>query len=117
VPVKDGTIQASNFDSYPVLRMSEVPEIHTKIVVTDKPADRHGRNWRCHGGTCHRQRGRPAYRQAASPRADDRGASKGSVKGVMPPNEKSAASLRDAADFGSGVELAVFDHALTRCLN
>jgi hypothetical protein len=35
----------------------------------------------------------------------------------MPPNEKSAASLGDAADFGSGVELAVFDHALTRCLN
>jgi len=35
--VKDGTVQASNFDNYPVLRMSEVPEIHTNIVVTDNP--------------------------------------------------------------------------------
>jgi isoquinoline 1-oxidoreductase beta subunit len=35
--VKDGIVQASNFDNYPVLRMSEVPEIHTKIVVSDNP--------------------------------------------------------------------------------
>ncbi len=35
--VKDGAVQATNFDSYPVMRMSEVPEIHTKIVVTDNP--------------------------------------------------------------------------------
>jgi isoquinoline 1-oxidoreductase beta subunit len=35
--VKDGSVQATNFDSYPVMRMSEVPEIHTKIVTTDNP--------------------------------------------------------------------------------
>jgi isoquinoline 1-oxidoreductase beta subunit len=35
--VKDGAVQATNFDSYPVMRMSEVPEIHTKIVSTDNP--------------------------------------------------------------------------------
>ena len=35
--VKDGTVQATNFDSYPVLRMSEMPEIHTKILATDNP--------------------------------------------------------------------------------
>jgi isoquinoline 1-oxidoreductase beta subunit len=35
--VKDGAVQATNFDSYPVMRMSEVPEIHTKIVTTDNP--------------------------------------------------------------------------------
>ena len=35
--VKDGVVQASNYDTYPVIRMSEVPEIHTKIVVTDNP--------------------------------------------------------------------------------
>lgn len=35
--VKDGTVQATNFDSYPVMRMSEVPEIHTKIIATDNP--------------------------------------------------------------------------------
>jgi isoquinoline 1-oxidoreductase beta subunit len=35
--VKDGAVQATNFDSYPVMRMSEVPEIHVKIVTTDNP--------------------------------------------------------------------------------
>jgi len=35
--VKDGMVQATNFDSYPVMRMSEVPEIHTKIVATNNP--------------------------------------------------------------------------------
>jgi len=35
--VKDGVVQASNYDTYPVIRMSEVPEIHTKIVATDNP--------------------------------------------------------------------------------
>jgi isoquinoline 1-oxidoreductase beta subunit len=37
LPVKDGAVQATNFDSYPVMRMSEVPEIHTKIIATDNP--------------------------------------------------------------------------------
>jgi isoquinoline 1-oxidoreductase beta subunit len=35
--VKDGTVQASNFDSYPVMRMSEVPEIHVKVMATNNP--------------------------------------------------------------------------------
>lgn len=35
--VKDGAVQAKNFDSYPVMRMSEVPEIHTRIVTSDSP--------------------------------------------------------------------------------
>ena len=35
--VKDGAVQATNFDNYPVMRMSEVPEIHTKIITTDNP--------------------------------------------------------------------------------
>jgi isoquinoline 1-oxidoreductase subunit beta len=35
--VKGGEVQASNFDSYPVLRMHDMPEIHTKIVATDNP--------------------------------------------------------------------------------
>lgn len=35
--VKDGSVQASNFDSYPVMRMSDVPEIHTRIVTTNNP--------------------------------------------------------------------------------
>jgi isoquinoline 1-oxidoreductase beta subunit len=33
--VKDGVVQATNFDSYPILRMSDVPEIHSKIVATN----------------------------------------------------------------------------------
>jgi isoquinoline 1-oxidoreductase beta subunit len=35
--VKGGAIQESNFYDYSVLRMSDMPEIHTKIVVTDNP--------------------------------------------------------------------------------
>jgi isoquinoline 1-oxidoreductase subunit beta len=35
--VKVGAVQATNFDSFPVMRMSEVPEIRTKIVATDSP--------------------------------------------------------------------------------
>lgn len=35
--VKGGAVQATNFDSYPVMRMSDVPEIHVKIVTTDNP--------------------------------------------------------------------------------
>ncbi len=35
--VKDGAVQATNFDSYPVIRMSDIPEIHTRIVATNNP--------------------------------------------------------------------------------
>ena len=35
---KADAVQATNFDIYPVMRMSEVSEIHTKIVATDNPA-------------------------------------------------------------------------------
>jgi len=34
---KDGAPQASNFNDYPVLRMADVPQIHTKIVASDNP--------------------------------------------------------------------------------
>jgi isoquinoline 1-oxidoreductase beta subunit len=32
---KDGAVQQTNFHQYQVLRMSEVPEIHTQVIVTD----------------------------------------------------------------------------------
>src|SRR5262245_9301690 len=35
--VKDGAVQQSNFNDYPVLRMSDLPEIHTRIVTSDAP--------------------------------------------------------------------------------
>ncbi len=35
--VKDGAVQQRNFNDYPVLRMSDVPEIHTRIVTSDAP--------------------------------------------------------------------------------
>jgi isoquinoline 1-oxidoreductase beta subunit len=35
--VKDGAIQQSNFNDYHVLRMSDLPEIHTRIVSTNNP--------------------------------------------------------------------------------
>lgn len=34
---KDGAAQASNFYDYPVLRMADVPEIHTRIVASANP--------------------------------------------------------------------------------
>jgi isoquinoline 1-oxidoreductase beta subunit len=34
---KDGAVQQTNFHQYQVLRMSDVPRIHTKVVVTDNP--------------------------------------------------------------------------------
>ncbi len=34
---KDGIAQASNFNDYPVLRMADVPPIHTMIVATENP--------------------------------------------------------------------------------
>jgi isoquinoline 1-oxidoreductase subunit beta len=37
LPFKDGAVQATNFDSYPVMRMSEMPEIHTRILATNNP--------------------------------------------------------------------------------
>ena len=35
--MKDGAVQQSNFNDYHVLRMSDVPEIHIKVIVTDNP--------------------------------------------------------------------------------
>ena len=35
--VKEGAIQQTNFDDYPVLRMSDLPEIHTRVVASDAP--------------------------------------------------------------------------------
>ena len=35
--VKGGAIQQTNFIDYPVLRMSDLPDIHTKIVTSDNP--------------------------------------------------------------------------------
>jgi isoquinoline 1-oxidoreductase subunit beta len=35
--VKDGAVQQSNFNDYQVLRMSDVPQIHMKVLVTDNP--------------------------------------------------------------------------------
>jgi isoquinoline 1-oxidoreductase beta subunit len=35
--VKGGAIQQANFHDYPVVRMSDVPEIHTRIVASDNP--------------------------------------------------------------------------------
>jgi isoquinoline 1-oxidoreductase beta subunit len=35
--VRDGAVQQRNFNDYPVLRMSDVPEIHTRIVTSNAP--------------------------------------------------------------------------------
>lgn len=35
--LKGGAVQQRNFNDYPVLRMSDMPEIHTRIVASDAP--------------------------------------------------------------------------------
>jgi isoquinoline 1-oxidoreductase beta subunit len=35
LPFKNGAPQASNFNDYQVVRMADVPQIHTKIVASD----------------------------------------------------------------------------------
>ena len=35
--MKDGVVQQSNFNDYHVMRMSDVPQIHMKVIVTDNP--------------------------------------------------------------------------------
>jgi isoquinoline 1-oxidoreductase beta subunit len=35
--VKDGAVQQSNFNDYHVLRISDLPQIHMKVIVTDNP--------------------------------------------------------------------------------
>src|SRR5215213_4949227 len=35
--MKDGAVQQSNFNDYHVLRMSDLPQIHMKVIVTDNP--------------------------------------------------------------------------------
>ncbi len=35
--VQDGAVKQSNFDNYPVLRMRDIPEIHTKVVASNNP--------------------------------------------------------------------------------
>ena len=37
ITITDGIVDQSNFHDYPVLRMSEVPEVHVKVLSTDNP--------------------------------------------------------------------------------
>jgi isoquinoline 1-oxidoreductase beta subunit len=37
IHIKDGVIQESNFDSYPVLRMSDIPPMDVQVISTDNP--------------------------------------------------------------------------------
>ena len=73
--VKGGAIQQSNFNDYPVLRMSDVPEIHTKIVATNNPPTGMGEIGVVDGGAGHRQRAcssSPASGCAQLPMSPDR---------------------------------------------
>ena len=42
VSISDGQVQQNNFYDYPVLRMSEMPEIDIQIMPTDNPAKGYG---------------------------------------------------------------------------
>ena len=71
IHIKDGVPQESNFDTYHVNRMSEIPPIEVKVISTDNYADRHRRSRRAGGGAGDRQCGCQAHRrQAAAPAAD-----------------------------------------------
>jgi isoquinoline 1-oxidoreductase beta subunit len=37
ITMTDGIVDQSNYHDYPVLRMSEIPEVHVKILSTDNP--------------------------------------------------------------------------------
>ena len=58
-----GEVQETNFDTYRVLRMADVPVVEIKLIATDNPADRHGRAGRARRRTGHRQCGRNADRR------------------------------------------------------
>ncbi len=68
--VKGGAIQQSNFNDYPVLRMSDLPEIHTKIVATNNPPEGMGEIGVVHVAPAIGNAHLPAHRQAASRAAD-----------------------------------------------
>ena len=68
--VKAGAIRETNFHQYRVLRMADMPEIHTKLVVTDNSPTGMG-SGRARGRTGNRQRRFQAYRGARAAAADD----------------------------------------------
>ena len=68
--VKDGAIQQSNFNDYPVLRMSDMPEIHTRIVATNNPPTGMGEIGVVAVAPAIANAHVPAHRQAAAPPAD-----------------------------------------------
>jgi len=37
ITITDGVVDQSNYHDYPVLRMSETPEVHVKVLSTDNP--------------------------------------------------------------------------------
>ena len=62
IAIKGGVMQATNFDGYPVLRMSDIPPMDVAVDLHRRPADRHRRSRRSGSCSGHRQRGRPADR-------------------------------------------------------
>ena len=63
-------MQQTNFHDYQVMRMSDMPEIHTKIIVSDNSPTGMGELGVPDGRTGDRQRDVPADRQAAAAAAD-----------------------------------------------
>jgi xanthine dehydrogenase molybdopterin-binding subunit B len=67
---ENGRLQQTNFNTFPVMRMNECPEIETHIVENDEKAGRNRRAGSSVRGAGHRQRGVCGDRKTNPPVAD-----------------------------------------------
>ena len=83
VSISGGQVQQNNFYDYPVLRMSEMPQIDIQLMPTDNPAKGVGRGLAAPGRALRRQCAVQADGQSASARCRCRpGAGEGGDRGL-----------------------------------
>ena len=92
VSISGGQVQQNNFYDYPVLRMSEMPEIDIQLIADRQPGQRHRRGFAAADRALRRQCAVQADRQALPRAADVAGAGEGGDWGLVhdPEKERSA---------------------------